>query len=164
MFASRFLSFAIVGETFSAWCFLAEIPVQEPFWAVLRELGSFGLVAFLIWYFVKFALPQQRNDYIGAEERQRAAYLQASESQRAQYIKASAEQRADFLAANGEMRKDFVVMRGDDRQAMRELAAEVGKLARATSSHVEQAEKVWTLQEEQRQAVKAELDAPKTKG
>jgi hypothetical protein len=89
----------------------------------LERLGSFGLVAFLVWYFVKHALPLQRTDYLEAQRLQREQFFQQSNAA-----------RGDFLAALAQTRADSGAQRREDRQSLGEATSAMRDLVRALES------------------------------
>lgn len=107
-----------------------------PAWIqILERLGSFALIAFLIYYFVKVALPQQRQDYLASITEHQTAYLQAA-----------ANQRADYLKANEVSRMAYFEARKEDHAVLLKLAESAQKNAEATLVHVTQANMVWERQ------------------
>lgn len=115
-----------------------------PAWLqALERLGSFALVAFLVWYFVKYALPQQRQDYITANKEQREQHLAAEERLTTLENEAKRIQREHYLQASKDQRTDFLDALKQMQHKSDKLAESVDNLARATYSHVVRAEQVW---------------------
>ena len=105
--------------------FLAQATNELPSWLqALERLGSFALIAFLIYYFVKVALPQQRQDYLAA----------------------TTEARKDHLASETQARGDYLAARREDHVVLMKIAEATQKNAEATMVHVSQANMVWEKQ------------------
>lgn len=100
----------ILIPTTAAWFgFLAataELPDIPAWMQTARELGSFGLVAFLVWYYTTRVAPKNQENFISAMH----------------------QQRGDYLAAQKEQRMDYITARAEDRLELRRLAAAIEQL------------------------------------
>lgn len=85
----------------------AEAPDVPAWMQTARELGSFGLVAFLVWYYTTRVAPKNQENFISAMH----------------------QQRGDYLAAQKEQRMDYISARAEDRLELRRLAAAIEQLS-----------------------------------
>lgn len=94
----------------TTWISLLAVSTMEtPIWLqAIRELGSFGLVAFLVWHYTTKVAPENEKKFIDA----------------------LADSRKDYLAAQKEQRLDYINTRSEDRLEQRKLSEAITDLAK----------------------------------
>ena len=100
-----------IGSAFLGRVLLAigETPADLPFWVTaLRELGSFGLIGFIVWWYATRVAPKSE----------------------ANFLTALALQRSDYVTASSAARADFLRDRREDRDSMKALAFSMDSLAK----------------------------------
>lgn len=117
----------------------AVVAGTEPWLPFLREIGSFGLVAFIVYWYATHVAPK-------SEER----FLQSLKEAREDYLNSAAKQREDYLKSNEVQRADHTTDRNYDREQMDKIAVAMNKLAdsvttltNATTTHIIEARAVW---------------------
>lgn len=100
---------------------LAQLTPSGDWLQALRELGSFGLVAFIVYWYATHVAPKSE-----------AAFLASLK-----------QQREDHIAAQKDARDAYTGARNQDRVQIDRLVEVVGQLAAVTQAHVEEARVVW---------------------
>lgn len=119
---------------------IAEAIPDIPSWLVLlRELGSFGLIAFIVWWYATKVAPRSEAAYLEAIKEQRQDHAHASNA----YLAAIDQQRRDYLESAKSQRTDYLSARSEDRKQLNDLIASLSRLAEITQNHVEEARQVW---------------------
>lgn len=134
---SRTIGMALVGET----VMLAQ--VNTPDWLQsVRELGSFGLVAFVVWWYATRVAPKQQAEFLAHNLAQREDAINSIKALTASYIAAIDHSREDYLEAAKRQREDYLSARSEDRAQLNNLSVGVSALTLAMERRAQREQEI----------------------
>lgn len=159
MCLSSFLTMAFIAQA------TPHTEVNSLWVSLIRDLGSFGVVIFLVYWGTTKIIPQLQNQYIDANAAQRKEAITAIEGQRKEsiiaievqrtensksleaqrtaYLDAIKQQRQDFLEALRLQRTEFAALRVEER-AFQERNIEASEaMIKSIQLHTMEAHEVW---------------------
>lgn len=134
---SKIIGLALLGES----AIVAQVAAAPEWLQAVRELGSFGLVAFVVWWYATHVAPRAQNEFLAHNKAQREDAIKSISTMTTSYLNALDTARKDYLTGAQTQRADYLAARSEDRAQLNNLSVAVASLTIAMERRSGQVEK-----------------------